>query len=106
MNTPKIIIISFTVIVFIFLLVIWQLFKLNSQSFYQSSINEKVKEVYTVRGRPTQRSAKLNNNIVIDVPSEFIPYIQKGDSIIKESNSNFMMLITFKLNSRTLIIHP
>lgn len=106
MNTPKIIIISFTVIVFIFLLVIWQLFKLNNQSFYQSSINEKVKEVYIVRGRPTQRSAKLNNDIVIDVPSEFIPYIQKGDSIIKESNSNFMMLITFKLNSRTLIIHP
>jgi len=106
MNAPKIITIGFMVVVVFFAAFIFYLFKIDTQSFYQSSIKEQVKAVYTVRGKPLQRSAKLNNNTVIDVPTEFIPYIQAGDSIIKEGDSNLMMLVTFQQHSRTIIIHP
>ena len=45
-------------------------------------------------------------NLVVDVPSEFIPYIQSGDSIIKESNSSQITLISFFQDKRTVFIHP
>lgn len=90
----------------IFTALILKLYKTDDQAFYEMPINNTVKAIYDVRGRPLQRSAKLSDDKVIDVPEEFIPYIQIGDSIIKESNSGQIILITFFQNSRTIIIHP
>ena len=106
MKFAKLIIIGFCTITVIYAAFILKLFKTDKLAFYKISIKESVKEIYTVRGRPLQRSAKLSNDKVIDVPEEFIPYIQPGDSIIKESNSGQIILITFQQNSRTIIVHP
>ena len=105
MKFAKLIIIGFCTITVIYAAFILKLFKTDKLAFYKISIKESVKEIYTVRGRPLQRSAKLNDGTLIDVPSEFIPYIQSGDSIIKESNSSHITLISFFQDKRTVFIH-
>ena len=106
MKFTKLIIAGFLLLCIIFTALIFKLYKTDAQAFYDTPINSAVKAIYTVRGRPLQRSAKLSNDKVIDVPEEFISYIQTGDSIIKESNSGQIILITFQQNSRTIIVHP
>ncbi len=75
MKFAKLIIIGFCIIAVIFAVIILKLYKTDKLAFYKISIKDTVKEIYTVRGRPLQRSAKLNDGTLIDVPSEFIPYI-------------------------------
>ena len=87
MKFAKLIIIGFCTITVIYAAFILKLFKTDKLAFYKISI-------------------KLNDGTLIDVPSEFIPYIQSGDSIIKESNSSQITLISFFQDKRTVFIHP
>lgn len=92
--------------VVVFALLIFKIYSINIQSLYLKSIQEEVVEIYTVRGRPTQRSAKLSNNEVIDVPSKFVPYIQAGDSILKKSKSSTIKLIHFSGGAKLELLSP
>jgi hypothetical protein len=98
MNLKKIIIIGFFLLVVIFTVVIFKIFMADSLAFHQTDIKAEVLETYKVRGRPTQLSAKLSNNFVMPVPEEFKKFIQAGDSIIKESNSDQIILKSKSLN--------
>ena len=106
MVPQKLMIAFFAILTIIFAIIIFILFRKDKQAIYDMYVNAKVEEIYKVRGRPTQRSIRLDDHKVLDVPEEFLPYVQVGDSILKESNSSQIMLITFQQNSRTVIIHP
>ena len=106
MKLPKLIIAGFLLLCIIFTALIFKLYQTDTQAFYDTPINSTVKEIYTVRERPLQRTARLDNEMVIDVPDIFIPYMQTGDSVLKTSNSNKIMLISFRQNNRKVIIYP
>lgn len=72
---------------------------MDKKAEYKRAIHAVVIEIYGVRGRPTQRVAKLSNNTSIDVPDAFISKIQVGDSIIKQANSNSYKMKSNETNS-------
>ncbi len=79
-------------------LFIYKTGKIDSEAYYVLSYKETVKAVYPVRGRPLQRTARLNDSLSIDVPAAFTAYIQAGDIIWKERNSNRIVLKSTQLN--------
>jgi hypothetical protein len=98
MNLGKLIISLFCILIAVAALFITKMHKVDSKAYYALSYKETVKAVYPVRGRPLQRTARLNDSLTIDVPAAFTAYIQAGDSIWKESNSNRIVLKSNQLN--------
>lgn len=94
--------IVFGILVLLFLVLVFKLYYLDKEAEYKRAIRAVVTEIYGVRGRPTQRVAKLSDNTSIAIPDAFITKIQVGDSIIKQANSNSYIMKS--KNTSTLII--
>lgn len=87
--------IVFGILVLLFLVLVFKLYYLDKEVEYKRTIHAVVTEIYGVRGRPTQRVAKLSDNTSIAIPDAFISKIQVGDSVIKQANSN-----SYKMKSK------
>lgn len=88
--------IIFGILVLLFLVLVFKLFFIDKKAEYKRAIHAVVTKIYGVlRGRPTQRIAKLSDNTSIAIPDAFISKIQVGDSIIKQANSN-----SYKMKSK------
>jgi hypothetical protein len=98
MKIQKIIIIGFVIAVIAFTFVIFLIFSNDSQEFYKSTYKVSIAEIFAVRGRPNQRTAKLSNGSTISIPSDFIPIVQVGDSLFKENNTYELILKSIRLN--------
>ena len=98
MNT-KTIYILFGIALLFFLVLIFNLFFMDSKTEYKRTIKATVVEVYNVRGRPLQLTATLSDGSSIDVPVAFIPKIQVDDSIIKKANTTIYYLKSKKYST-------
>lgn len=87
--------ITFGILVLLFLVLVFKLYYLDKEAEYERAIHAVVTEIYKVRGRPNQRIAKLSDSTSLDIPDAFISYIQIGDSVIKQANSN-----SYKMKSK------
>ena len=92
----------FSIIVVIFLALIFTLYYKDAKAEYHRTIKTTVSDLFSVRGRPNQKVAKLSDNTSMDVPEAFIPIIQVGDSILKEAHSNIYTLKSNITNSTSI----